>query len=133
MDAARLPAEYQLSALLVLDSDGQPYAIVPSSQLFGQLLPSCLHEGPMIAASINDRHLGEVAAQLAGIIVAQWLPCPRVRPSSVGLDAGVLQIAALMGRTHSPVVAVVERDGDHTDLVGAVTAARLMERLIGGP
>ncbi|MGB8939088.1 MAG: hypothetical protein WCD21_02440 [Streptomyces sp.] len=50
-----------------------------------------------------------------------------------GPKAGELQIAALMSRTHSPPVAAVERDGDRTELVGAVTAARLMERLIGGP
>jgi hypothetical protein len=34
-------------------------------------------------------------------------------------------------RAHSPLVAVVERDSDRTVVVGAVTAAHLMERLIG--
>jgi hypothetical protein len=34
--------------------------------------------------------------------------------------------------THSPLVAVIERDGDQVRLVGAITAARLMGQLIGG-
>ncbi|WP_329576192.1 MULTISPECIES: hypothetical protein [unclassified Streptomyces] len=50
-----------------------------------------------------------------------------------GPEASAMQIAALMSRTHSPLVAVVEHDGNRTELVGAVTAARLMEHLIGGP
>jgi signal-transduction protein with cAMP-binding, CBS, and nucleotidyltransferase domain len=39
MDAARMLAEQSLPALLVLDTDNQPYAIVPGSQLIRQLIP----------------------------------------------------------------------------------------------
>ncbi|MFC7303964.1 hypothetical protein ACFQVC_07015 [Streptomyces monticola] len=38
----------------------------------------------------------------------------------------------LMARTHTPLVAVIERDGDQAGPVGAGTAARLMAELIGG-
>ncbi len=41
-------------------------------------------------------------------------------------------IAALMARTHSSLVAVVESDGDQARSAGAMTAGRLMEQLIGG-
>ncbi|MET8406081.1 hypothetical protein [Streptomyces sp900116325] len=40
-------------------------------------------------------------------------------------------MAAIMARTRSPLGAVIERDGDQIRLVGALTGARLMERLIG--
>ncbi|WP_327372021.1 CBS domain-containing protein [Streptomyces sp. NBC_01217] len=60
------------------------------------------------------------------------MPRHRVRPPTVAPDASVTRVAALMARTHTPLVAVVEHDGDEIKLVGAVTAARLMERLIGG-
>jgi hypothetical protein len=36
-------------------------------------------------------------------------------------------VAALMVRTHTPLVAVVESDGQQAQTVGAITAAQLME------
>ncbi|MGW0761341.1 CBS domain-containing protein [Streptomyces sp. NPDC002814] len=131
-DAARLLAEYKLPALLVVDPDGQPYAIVPGSQLIGQLVPEYALEDPALAAVIDDQDLDEVPERLAGLTVAEWLPRRRFRPPTVGPGASVMHIAALMARTHTPLVAVVERDGERTRLAGAVTAARLMERLVGG-
>lgn len=132
LDAARLLAERKLPALLVLDADQQPYAIVPGSQLIKQLVPDYVLETPHVAAVIDDRHLAEVTEKIAGLTVTQWLPPRTYTPPVVGPDAGALQVAALMARTHGPLVAVVERDGDQVRLVGAITAARLMERLIGG-
>jgi len=131
-DAALLLAEHHLPALLVVDSDEQPYAIVPGSQLVGQLVPEYALEDPVLGSVITDQELDEVPEKLTVLTVAEWLPRRRFQPPVVGPDAGVLQIAALMARAHSPLVAVVERDGDRTRLVGAVTAARLMQRLIGG-
>ncbi|WP_223125507.1 hypothetical protein [Streptomyces sp. TRM68367] len=63
---------------------------------------------------------------------AGWLPRRRFRPPMVGPDTSVRHIAALLARTHTPLAAVVERDGDRTRLAGAVTAARLMELLVTG-
>lgn len=125
-DAVRLVAG-QLPTLPVLDTDQPPYAGVPGSQLIQQLVPHYALEDPLIAAMIEDRTLAEVTAGIAGRTVTEWLP-PR---TCTGSDAGVLQAAALMARTGSPLVAVVERDGDQVRLVGALTAACLMERLIG--
>ncbi|MFE9442554.1 CBS domain-containing protein [Streptomyces sp. NPDC006602] len=143
-DAALLLAEHKLPALLVVDGDDQPYAVVPGSQLVGRLVPECPLQDPPPAAGFDDRDLDEVPDRLVGLTVAmgvpplersrEWgrLPRHRFRPSTVEPDASVLHIAALMARTHTPLVTVVERDGDQTWLVGAVTAASLMERLIGG-
>lgn len=132
VDAARLLAAQQLPALLVLDTDQQPYAIVPGSQLIKQLVPDYVLEAPHIAAVIDDRHLAEVTEKIAGLTVTEWLPPRTYTPPVVGPDAGALQVAALMARTHSPLVAVIERNGDQIRLVGAITAARLMQRLLGG-
>ncbi|WP_328886549.1 hypothetical protein [Streptomyces sp. NBC_00316] len=118
-DTARLLAG-QLPTPLVPDTDQRPYAMVPGSQLIKQLV----HD--YVAAVIDDRPLAEATKNIAGRTEIEWLP-PRTytRP-----DAGALQVATLMARTRSPLVAV-ERDGDQGRLVGALTAARLMERLIG--
>ncbi|TQK49955.1 hypothetical protein FBY35_0246 [Streptomyces sp. SLBN-118] len=129
-DAARLPAERQLSALR--DADQQPYANVPGPQLIKQLVPHYVPETPHVAAVIYDRHLAEVTEKIAGLTVTQWLPPRTSAPPVVGPDAGALQVAALVARTRSPLVAAIERDRDQVRLGGAITAARLMQRLIGG-
>lgn len=117
-EAARLPVERRLPAPLVVDRCGQPYAAVATPQLIGPLLPPDALTDPQFALATDDRSLDEALERLAGVTVAQWLPRLRVRPPPVTTQAGVTHIAALMARTHSPWV--------------AVTAARLLERLVGG-
>ncbi|WP_405442226.1 CBS domain-containing protein [Streptomyces avidinii] len=131
-DAVRLLAERNLPALLVLDTDGVPYAVVPGSQLVGQLVPEYVMEDPLLAAVIDDRHADDLAEELAGLTVSEWLPRRTFKPPYVGPDAGVLQIAAVMARTHVPLVAVVEHGGgaDRVRLVGVVTAAALMRHFL---
>ncbi|MEW5530630.1 CBS domain-containing protein [Streptomyces virginiae] len=132
VDAARLLAEQNLPALLVLDTDGIPYAVVPGSQVVGQLVPEYVMEDPLLAAVIDERHADALAEGLAGRTVAEWLPRRTFKPLYVGPDAGVLQIAAVMARAHVPLVAVVERDGgaERGSLVGVVTAAALMRHFL---
>ncbi|NUP19330.1 MAG: CBS domain-containing protein [Streptomyces sp.] len=91
-----------------------------------------LVERRLVTAEGDDRDLDEALERLTGLTVAEWLPRHRVRPPTVGPDASVTHVAALVARTHTPLVAVVERDGDRINLMGAVTAARLMERIVGG-
>ncbi|MCM9083054.1 CBS domain-containing protein [Streptomyces virginiae] len=130
VDAVRLVAEHNLAALLVLESDGAPYAVVPGSQLVRQLLPEYVMEDPLLAAVIDDRHADSLTEDLAGKTVAQWIPGRSFKPTFVGPEAGVLQIAALMARTHVPLVAVIDRDDDGRRLVGVVSAASLMRHLL---
>ncbi|MCM1971291.1 MULTISPECIES: CBS domain-containing protein [unclassified Streptomyces] len=130
VDAVRLLAEQNLPALLVLDADGTPYAVVPGSQLVRQLVPEYVMEDPLLAAVIDDRHAEALADDLAGKTVAEWLPRRTFKPPYVGPDAGALQIAAVMARSHVPLVAVIERDGEESRLLGVVTAAALMRHLL---
>ncbi|WP_327354516.1 CBS domain-containing protein [Streptomyces sp. NBC_01304] len=131
VDALRLLAERKLPALLVVDRDGQPWAIVPGSQLVRQLVPDYVQQDPLLASVITDRSLDEVHEAVVGQSVAEWLPRRRFTPPFVGPDASAMNVAALMARTHTPLVAVIERDGDQVRLLGAITAARLVEQLIG--
>ncbi|MCX5193108.1 CBS domain-containing protein [Streptomyces sp. NBC_00249] len=130
VDAVRLLAEQNLPALLVLDSGGTPYAIVPGSQLVRQLVPEYVMEDPLLAPVIDERHAEAMAEGLAGKTVAEWLPRRKFKQPYVGPDAGTMEIAAAMARTHVPLVAVVERDGDTGRLIGVVSAASLMRHLL---
>ncbi|MGW7451102.1 CBS domain-containing protein [Streptomyces sp. NPDC054787] len=130
IDAVRLLAERNLPALLVLDTDGHPYAAVPGSQLVRQLVPEYVREDPLLAPVIDERHAEAMAEQLAGRTVAEWLPARTFKPPYVGPDAGTMEVAAAMARTHVPLVAVVERSGDQSRLLGVVSAAGLMRHLL---
>ncbi|WP_367318681.1 CBS domain-containing protein [Streptomyces sp. HUAS ZL42] len=117
-DAARLLVRAQLPALLVLDRDDYPYAVVPSARVIGALSPWYMREGPIPTIVVDD-HFEEEASG-------------RVTPAVVGPDAPPSQIAGLMARKDTPIVAVVEPNGDRTSLIGAVTATALLEHIIGG-
>jgi hypothetical protein len=94
IDAARMPAEQSLPALLVLDTDGQPHAIVPGSQLIRQLLPADIAEDPALAAVAGKRHDGDLTEHLAGRTVAEWAPRRLYPPPVVGPDARPMEVAA---------------------------------------
>ncbi|MGW5398058.1 CBS domain-containing protein [Streptomyces sp. NPDC003952] len=132
IDAVRLLAEKDLAALLVLDADGVPYAVVPGSQLVRQLVPEYVMEDPLLAAVIDDRHADALTEGLDGMTVSEWLPGRTFKPPYVGPDAVVLQIAAVMARAHVPLVAVIEHGGraDQVRLVGVVTAAALTRHFL---
>ncbi|MBW5480356.1 CBS domain-containing protein [Streptomyces bambusae] len=130
VDAVRLLAERNLPALLVLDTDGTPYAAVPGSQLVRQLVPEYVMEDPLLAPVIDERHAEAMAESLVGKTVAQWLPARTFKPPYVGPDAGTMEIAATMARTHVPLVAVIEYVGDQGRLLGVVSAAALMRHLL---
>lgn len=132
IDAARMLTEQSLPALLVLDADGQPYSIVPGSQLIRQLLPSYIIEDPLLAGVVDERNDAEITERLTGLTVAEWAPRRLYPPPVVGPDARPMEVAALMADTPSPL-AVVERAGTQVTLLGTVTAARLMHHFIEAP
>jgi hypothetical protein len=69
--------------------------------------------------------------RMGGLSVGDCLPRQPLRPATVALDATLLEIAALMARLRSPLVAVVDADGV---LVGTITLERLLTSLaVTGP
>ncbi|MGW0395070.1 hypothetical protein ACWDYJ_30180 [Streptomyces sp. NPDC003042] len=71
VDAVRLMAGQNLPALLVLDVDGIPYAVVPGSQVVRQLVPAYVIEDPLLAAVVDERHAEALIEELAGKTVAE--------------------------------------------------------------
>ena len=133
VDAARMLAKLSLPALLVLDADGQPHAIVPGSQLVRQIVPFYIVEDPLLAAVDDGQHDADLVTRLAGHTVAEWAPCRLYPPPVVAPDAPPIHVAVLMARTHVPLVAVVENDGNNTTLLGLVTATQLMRYFTESP
>lgn len=129
--AARTLARERLPGLIVCDSDGRPYTVLPGSQVLRALVPSYVQEDPRLARAYDEKASDELTRGLAALTVGQVLHAmdDRMEPDElpiVDADATTIEIAAVMAQMHSPVVAVVQGDG----VLGAVTVSRLLEALL---
>ncbi|MFI6501298.1 CBS domain-containing protein [Nonomuraea typhae] len=126
IEAARLLADRDLPGLIVVDDRGSPSSILPGTQVLRLAVPGYCQDDPALARVIDEAHADEFLRTLAGRTVRAALPrTPRELPIT-DPEATVLELAALMARTHSPLVAVVEGDR----LLGAVTLQALLDRVL---
>lgn len=127
MDAARLLAGQDLPGLIVVDERGLPLTILPGTQVLRMAVPRYCQEDPALARVVDEAAADVFLRELSDRTVAQCLPKERRELPVVDPDATVLEVAALMARARSPVVAVVDR---HRGLLGAVTLDALLDRLV---
>lgn len=130
MQAARLMAEQRLPALLVLDEEGAPKAILPASQMIKVVVPEYVVEDPTLAAVVDERHADRLCQALKGRTVRDCLSESVPEPPVAAPDDTALEVAALMARVRSPLVAVVEKDKAGARLLGVITASDLLDRLL---
>lgn len=126
LDAARLLAGQDLPGLIVVDPDGLPFSILAGTQVLALAVPRYCLDDPALARVVDEAHADTFLHAVAGQTVRQALP-PKPRELPI-TDPGatVLEIAALMARTHTPLVAVVSEGR----LRGAVTLQALMDRML---
>jgi CBS domain-containing protein len=127
LDAVRLIAEQHLPGIVVCAPDGRPTHILPGTQVLRFVIPRYVQDDAALARVIGERAAERLLGELSGSTVRDLLPAsPDVELAVANPDDTVLELAALMARTHSPLVAVVDRDG----LVGCVTLPRLLDALL---
>jgi CBS-domain-containing membrane protein len=131
-EAAQLLAERHLPGLIVVDEYDHPVAILPGSQVLRLLVPTYVQDDPTLARVLEEKYADKICEVLEGRTVADMLPADRKTLPVVAPDDTVLEIAALMAANRSPLVAVVERRNRKAPMIGAVTAADLLERLLAG-
>ncbi|GAA2092374.1 CBS domain-containing protein [Microlunatus panaciterrae] len=132
LDAARVLAEQRLPGVLVLDSRGQPSAVLLASRLIQLLVPGYVLEDPTLAAVVDEPHADRLSRALAGLTVGDCLPKAPMTPSVADPNDTALEIAALMVREHTSMVAVVERRSEEKEpaVLGVITASHLLQRLL---
>lgn len=127
VEAARLIGIERRPAVLVL-REGKPITVLPGSQVLTFLIPGYLQEDPALVPVYGEKAADECARRLEGRKVGDLIPRDRrVELPSVTASATVMECAAVMARLHSPLLVVVD---DHGDLVGAITASRLLGTLV---
>jgi predicted transcriptional regulator len=127
LEAARLLAANDLPGLIVVDDRGHPRTVLPGTQVLRMAIPRYCIDDPALARVIDEEHADRFMADLADRTVAELLPKDPGELPVVDPRATVLEIAALMARARSPLVAVVG-DGQ---MVGAITLDALLDRMLG--
>ncbi|RVX40341.1 CBS domain-containing protein [Nonomuraea polychroma] len=126
LEAAKLLAEQDLPGLIIVD-DGRPLSILPGTQVLRLAVPAYCRDDPALARVVDEAHADLFLRKLGGKTVRECLPeQPRELPVA-DPKATVLELAALMARTRSPLTAVVDGDGR---LIGAVTLQSLLDHAL---
>ena len=122
LEAARMLAEHRLPGLLVTDTSGRPYAVLPASQVVRFIVPRYVQDDPSLAGVLNESMADRAGEKLSGKTVRDVLPDHLINVPPVNADDTIIEVAALMARLRSPMIAVV-KDGR---LHGVITASRLL-------
>lgn len=130
MEAARLLAENNLPGLIVVDDRGLPSTVLPGTQVLRLAVPRYCQEDPTLARVIDEAAADLFLRELGDRTVADTLPKERRELPVVDEDATVLEIAAMMARMRSPVVAVVSGGAERV-MLGAITLDSLLDRMLG--
>jgi predicted transcriptional regulator len=123
LDAVRLLATRRLPGLVVTDTAGIPVTILPASQVVRLLVPPYVQEDPSLAGVLSESMADRVADKLGGKTVEEVLPKPPPDMATVKSDDTIVEVAAIMARSRSPLVVVMSG----RRLVGVITAARILE------
>ena len=128
MAAVRTMAAERAPGLIVCGDDGRPYTVLPGSQVLNFIIPKYVQDQPGLARAFGERASDELSTKLVRHTVRDMVPkaadadeLPVVHP-----DATTIEVAAVMAKMHSPLVAVV--DGER--MVGAITVSQLLTHLL---
>lgn len=129
--AIGLMAVSRLPGLIVVDARSRPTWVLPGSQVLRLVVPEAYQEDPLLVRTIDEAYADRFWSELGDKTVGDCVPRSPTKPVTVQSDATLLEVAALMARSHSPLVAVVD---DFGGLVGAITLERLITSLaVFGP
>ena len=122
LEAARMLAEHCLPGIVVLTADGQLYAVLPASQVVRFIVPSYVQEDPLLARVLAESVADRAVDALGGKTIRELLPQQRLRLPIANADDTIIEVAAMMGRLRSPLIAVMKQGRLH----GVITTWRLL-------
>ncbi len=130
LDAARTLAERRLPGLIVVDENNHPRAVLPASQVLRLLIPQYVQDDPTLARVLDDSGAELPIHELEGKTVEELLRADHVKPPIAVPDDTVMEVAAVMTSSRSPLLAVVESDAKDSPLIGVITVTRLLAHIL---
>jgi CBS domain-containing protein len=127
IEAARLMAGENLPGLIVLDERDRPLTVLAGTRVLRMALPRYCVEDPALARVVDEAAADVFLRGLGERTVADSLGDERRELAVVEPDATVLEIAALMAGTRTPLVAVVDAGGV---FAGGITLDALLDRML---
>ncbi|GAB3439823.1 CBS domain-containing protein [Actinophytocola sediminis] len=124
--AVRVMAVSRLPGLIVVDEFSRPKMVLPGTQVLRLAVPQAYQNDPALVRAIDEDHADRFWVELGDRTVADCVPVAVSKPVTVRAEATLLEVAALMARQHSPLIAVVHPNGA---LIGAITLERLITSL----
>ena len=122
LEAARMLAEHSLPGIVVVTADGQLYAVLPASQVVRFIVPSYVQDDPLLAGVLAESMADRAAEKLGGKTLRELLPQHQLTLAAANADDTIIEVAAMMGRLRSPLIAVMK----HGRLHGVITTSRLL-------
>ena len=122
LEAARMLAEHRLPGIVVLTTDGQLYAVLPASQVVRFIVPIYVQDDPSLAGVLAESMADRAAEKLGGKTVRELLQQHQLTLPTANADDTIIEVAAIMGRLRSPLIAVMKEGKLH----GVITASRLL-------
>jgi CBS domain-containing protein len=121
----------RLPGLIVVDDTDRPIAVLPGTQVLRLAIPGSYQDDPALVRTVDEVHADLFWSEAGSLTVGDCLPNPVAKPATVPPEATLLEIATVMAKKHSPLIAVVDKTGR---LTGAVTLERLLTSLaVAGP
>ncbi|MFC0863079.1 CBS domain-containing protein [Sphaerimonospora cavernae] len=124
--AIQIMALNRMPGLIVVDEAGRPGAVLSGTDVLRLAIPRAYHEDPSLTRVVDEAYADAFPQDIGDLSVGDCLPRPLVKPVTVPLGATLLEVAAVMTRLRTPLVAVVAPDGT---LTGAITLERLLTSL----
>lgn len=126
ISAVRVMVAARLPGLVVVDSERRPKAVIPGTEVLRTLVLRSFDTDSALVRAIDEAH-ADTAAQRDGTqTVGDCLPTKSKKPLTATQDATLLELAELMLRGKSQIVAIIDPNGI---LVGAVTFMTLLSTL----
>ncbi len=111
-----------MPGIVVTDSSGKPYAVLPASQVVRFIVPRYVQDDPSLAGVLGEKVADHAADTLSGKTVRDVLPDHLIDIPAAHAGDTIIEVAALMARLRSPLVAVMKDGRMH----GVITASRLL-------
>ncbi|MCP9950652.1 CBS domain-containing protein [Actinomadura madurae] len=129
--AIQVMALGRLPGLIVVDEAQRPEVVLPGTQVLRLAVPVAYQEDPALTRTVDEAHADVFWYEIRDRKVGDCLDRHTPRPVIVRPSATLLELATVMARQRSPLVAVVDGAGL---LTGAVILDRLLSALaLSGP